>query len=99
MFDGFFKLQIPWVAFGYFEYDDDSDFDEDDYQGAIGIGFSTGLNIRYGAIMLGFDYSSSSIKMNSQTVDTEYFGNFFDDSDTSEKSKIAYMNFTIGVNF
>jgi hypothetical protein len=99
VFDGFFKLKIPWVAFGYFDAPDDPELHESYYLGAIDVGFSTGINIRYGVLMLGFDYSSNNMKMNSDEDSEEYLGNFLDPSDTGEKTKIAYMNFTIGVNF
>jgi len=99
VFDGFFKLKIPWVAFGYFEAPDDPDLNEDYYLGAIDIGFSAGINIRYSALMLGFDFSSNNMKMNSDEDSEVYLGNFLDPYDSGEKTKIAYMNFTIGVNF
>jgi len=99
VFDVFIKLKIPWVAACYFNAPDDPDLDEDYYLGAINIGYSTGINIRYGVLMLGFDYSSNNMKMNSDEDDEIYLGNFLDFSDTGEKTKIAYMNFTLGLNF
>ncbi len=99
VFDGFFKLKIPWVAFGYFDAPDDPELHESYYLGAIDVGFSTGINIRYGALIVGFDYSSNNMKMNSDEDSEVYLGNFLDPSDTGEKTKFAYMNFTIGVNF
>ena len=98
VFDGFFKLKIPWIAGAYFQADD-PDIDEEWYSGAIGIGFSTGINIRYGALMLGFDYSTNTIKMNNSEDSEDYLGNTLDISDDSDKTKIAYYNFTIGLNF
>jgi hypothetical protein len=99
VFDGFFKLKIPWVAFGYFDAPDTPELHEDYYLGAIDVGFSTGINIRYGILMLGFDYSSNNMKMNSDEDSDVYLGNFLDPSDTGDKTKFAYMNFTIGLNF
>ena len=52
VFDVFFKLKIPWVAACYFEAPDDPDLNEDYYLGAMDIGYSTGINIRYGALMV-----------------------------------------------
>jgi hypothetical protein len=99
VFDGFFKLKIPWVAFGYFDAPSEPEIHEDYYLGAIDVGFSTGINIRYGVLMVGFDYSSNNMKMNSDEDSEDYLGNYFDPSDTGDKTKIAYWNFTIGVNF
>ena len=99
VFDGFFKLKIPWVAAGYFNAPDTPELDEDYYLGAIDVGFSTGINVRYGVLMVGFDYSSNNMKMNSDEDSDVYLGNFLDPSDTGDKTKIAYMNFTIGLNF
>lgn len=99
VFDVFFKLKIPWIAACYFEAPDDPDLNEDYYLGAVDVGFSTGINIRYGVLMLGFDFSSNNMKMNSDEDNEIYLGNFLDPSDMGDKTKIAYMNFTIGVNF
>ena len=99
VFDVFFKLKIPWVSACYFEAPDDPDRDEDYYLGAMDIGYSTGINIRYSVLMLGFDFSSNNMKMNSDEDNDIYLGNFLDPSDMGEKTKFAYMNFTIGLNF
>ena len=99
VFDVFFKLKIPWVAACYFEAPDDPDLNEDYYLGAMDIGYSTGINIRYGALRVGFDFSSNNMKMNSDEDNEIYLGNFLDPSDMGEKTKLAYMNFTLGVNF
>jgi hypothetical protein len=101
VFDVFVKLKISWVAVCVFE--DEAEvidlFHADYYLGAMDIGYSTGINIRYGALMVGFDFSSNNMKMNSDEDSELYLGNFLDPSDMGEKTKFAYMNFTIGVNF
>ena len=98
VFDGFIKLKVPWFAIGYFSADD-PDIDEEVYTGAIAFGYSAGINIRYGILMIGFDYNNSSIKMNNTEDSNDYLGNFFDLGDDSDKSKFSYYSITIGLNF
>ena len=63
------------------------------------IGFSTGINIRYGILMLGFDFSSNNMKLNNSEDSDDFLGNFLDPMDTGEKTKFAHYNFTVGLNF
>ena len=99
VFDVFFKAKIPWIGGAYISAPEDPDLDEESFQGAVGFGFSTGLNIRFSVLILGFDYSSSSIKLENREESGEYLGNFFDPSDSGDKTKTGFFNFTVGLNF
>jgi hypothetical protein len=96
--DAYIKAKIPWVGGGYIAADD-PDWDERNFIGYVGFGFSTGLNVRFGALIVGFEYANSSIKLEDRDEPEEYFGNFLDPDDTGEKSKMPNINFTVGVNF
>ena len=101
VFDAFFKAKIPWVGGAYFDTPDDEDLNEQSFLGTMGFGFSTGLNIRFGVLIIGFEYSNSSLKLENRDEfeDPKYMGNYFDISDNSDKTKTAYFNITLGLNF
>ena len=96
--DAFIKAKIPWVGGGYIQAED-PDFDELSYIGAMGFGFSTGLNIRFGVLMIGFEYESSKMKLEDRDDAGMYLGNYLDPNDDGDKTKMASFNFTLGVNF
>jgi hypothetical protein len=98
VFDAFFKAKIAWVGGGYISADDEF-YDEKNYIGYMGFGFSTGVNIRFGALIVGFDYNSCGIKLEDRDISDEYLGNIFDFSDDSDKSKMKYFSISLGVNF
>jgi len=97
--DAFIKAKISWVGGGFLNAPDDPEEDESSYIGYMGFGFSTGLNIRYGALIVGFDFNSSNIKLEDRDWPDEYLGNGFDFSDTGDKSKMSYFTISLGVNF
>lgn len=99
VFDVFFKAKIPWVSGAYISAPDDPDLDEESYLGSVGFGFSTGFNIRFSVLILGFDYSNSSLKLENRDDSEIYLGNFFDFSDVGDKTNTGYFNFTVGLNF
>lgn len=102
--DAFVKAKIPWVGAAYFSADD-PDLDEESFLGTMGFGFSTGLNIRFGVLIVGFDYSSSNLKLENRDFapsiyfPDKYLGNYLKGSDYGDKTKMAYYNFTLGLNF
>jgi len=100
VFDGFIKAKIAWVGGGYISTDnEDSEWYDKSFIGYMGFGFSTGLNIRFGALIVGFDYNNCSIKIEDRDISGEYLGNIFDYYNRGEKSKIKYFNISLGVNF
>jgi hypothetical protein len=64
--------------------------------GYVAFGFSTGLNIRYGIFMIGFEFDTVSPELESNEYPGEYLGNIDDDGN---KSPLPCMNFTIGLSF
>lgn len=90
--DLFVKAKLTWVA-GIIPWTDEV---EDVYLAKPGVGLATGLNIRYGLVMLGFEFNSDNLKYESNDYPGEYFGNLSDDSD---KTPMPSFNFSIGVCF
>lgn len=95
VFDVYFKANIPWVGGLWIDY---FDIEDDGFVGYLGFGYSTGINIRYRAMMIGFEYNKDSMKLEDVDVDNEgeYFGNATDDSD---KTPMSCFNFTFGLSF
>ena len=65
-------------------------------RGVTGFGVATGINVRYRFIMLGFEYNSDNLKLESQDYPGEYFGSFSDDSD---KTPMPSLSFSLGFSF
>lgn len=93
--DVYAKADFAWAAAAVMYEDEPGDAD-DYYSGYGAIGFSTGLNFRYGILMLGLEYNSISTTLESDDFPGDYLGNNDDDGD---KSKMPCMNFTIGLSF
>jgi len=96
--DAYIKAKISWVGGGYIQADD-PDLDELSYLGSMGFGFSTGLNVRFSIIMIGFEYTSSKMKLEDRDDPGVYLGNNLDPNDDGDKSKMASFSFTVGFNF
>ena len=96
VFDAFIKAKIPWVA-GSAIVSGDSSFEDENYVGTFGIGFSTGFNIRYRFLMAGFEFNKDSIKLEDVDVKGEYFGNVSDPDD--DKTPLPSLSFTFGFCF
>ncbi len=101
-FDIYFKAHVAWssAAVIYEEvYDDAEDF----YLGKTTLGYSTGLNIRYGILMLGIEYDSVSPELESDDSPGEYlqeaFNAEFNIDGDSKKSPLPCLNFTLGLSF
>ena len=92
VFDVFVKAKIPWVA-GIVIWSDD---DDEVYLAKPAIGVATGINVRYGFLMLGFEFNSDNMKFESHDYPGEYFGNFSDDSD---KTPMPSLSFSLGFCF
>ena len=93
VFDVFFKAKIPWVG-GIVLYTVD-DVDEV-FIAKPGIGFATGVNLRYRFLMFGFEFNSDKMKFESEDFPGEYFGNYAGDSD---KTPMPSMSFSLGFCF
>jgi hypothetical protein len=92
VFDLFVKAKIPWVA-GIATVSSELD---DVYLGTLGFGVSTGINIRYRFLMLGFEFNSDNLKFENQDIAGEYFGSLSDDGD---KTPMPGFCFTFGFSF
>lgn len=102
--DIYAKVDIAWASgtsIGEYDYDDDDD--EDLFLGYGTVGFSTGLNFRYGLLILGVEFNSISPKLESNDYPGTYFQNAWDGivgkSSTGDKSDLPCINFTIGLSF
>jgi hypothetical protein len=89
VFDVFVKAKIPWVGALAIV----SDEDDEAYLGVLGFGVSTGINVRYRFIMLGFEYNSDKMKFENVDNPGEYWGNL---SDGSDKTPLPSLSFTLG---
>ena len=61
-FDIYVKADINWVTASVFIEDDNTD-DADSFAGIGALGVSTGLNLRYGILMLGVEYNTISAEL------------------------------------
>lgn len=101
--DAYFKVNPVWIS-ALIESQEVVGVGEDHnfYLGAVGLGYSFGINVRYSLLIFGFDFNTSWNKLqhydeNSDEFDGTYFGNW---SDTEKKrTPIPSYNFTIGVVF
>ncbi|MCY1720226.1 hypothetical protein OU798_07720 [Prolixibacteraceae bacterium Z1-6] len=94
-FDIYAKADFAWAA-GAVMYEDEIGDADDYYTGYTSVGFSTGLNVRYGVLILGFEFDTVSPKLESDDYPGEYLGNADNDGD---KSPLPCLNFTIGLSF
>lgn len=95
-FDAYVKADISWVSATAFVYDSNS-ADADGYGDVIAVGLSTGFNVRYSVLMLGFEFNTISPKLEDVDVPGEYLGRA--DDANSDKSPLPSINFTFGFSF
>lgn len=93
--DIYAKADIAWGSVAVMYENEPSDAD-DYFTGYGTLGFSTGLNFRYGLLILGFEFNTISPKLESDDYPGEYWGNVDDEGD---KTDLPCMNFTIGISF
>lgn len=93
VFDGFFKAKIPWVGGIAMWSTEDL---EEVFLAKPGIGFSTGINLRYRFLMFGFEFNSDKMKFESRDYPGEYFGDFNGESD---KTPMPSFSFSFGFCF
>lgn len=95
-FDVFAKADIAWATATAFYEISIEDADET-YIAKIATGFSTGLNIRFGILMIGLEYNTISPELESDDNPGDFLGNLSDEN--SNKSPLPSMNFTLGLSF
>lgn len=95
-FDIYVKADISWFTGTAIVYDNQTD-DADGYSAFATFGLSTGVNIRYGVLMLGFEFNTISPKLENVDNKGDYLGNMNEEG--SDKSPLPTSNFTIGLNF
>jgi hypothetical protein len=101
-FDVYVKADFAWATAAV-PYEDKIK-DEDDYYAAYAaVGLSTGLNFRYGILMLGVEFNTISTELESDEYKGVYFQEMIEgvvgDSDPGKKTKLPNLNFTIGMSF
>ncbi|HET6559416.1 MAG TPA: hypothetical protein VFG54_18980 [Prolixibacteraceae bacterium] len=101
-FDIYVKADIAWAAV-LAPYEEKIDDGDDYFLDYLPVGLSTGLNFRYGLLMLGVEYNTISAELESDDSRGRYWQegmNFFNGEENgSKKSKMPNMNFTIGMSF
>lgn len=94
-FDLYVKADIAWATGTAYIYNED--IEEDDvFTNFATIGLSSGFNIRFNNLMLGFEYDTVSPKLENEEIKGEYLGNM---EDNSEKSYRPSFSFSIGLCF
>jgi len=103
--DVYAKADFAWAAAAVIYENEPGDAD-DYYSGYGAVGFSTGLNFRYGLLILGMEFNTISPKLESDDYPDSYFGNpgdyangEYNEGNYGDKSKMPFMNFTIGMSF
>jgi hypothetical protein len=94
-FDVYVKANISWVTATVFVENNNSD-DAEGYGTVFCVGLSTGFNVRYGILMVGFEFNTISPKLEDVDNDGQYIGNAKNDGD---RSPLPSTNFTIGLSF
>ncbi len=93
--DAYVKADIGWVTATADIYDSDAS-NADVYLNFGTIGLSTGFNVRYSKLMLGFEFNTISPKLKSVDDDTDYIGNI---TDGGNKSPLPSITISIGMAF
>lgn len=100
--DIYAKVDVAWAAL-MAPYEKKIDDGDDYYIDYLPVGLSTGLNFRYGVLMLGVEYNVISPELESDDYEGLYFqemlGEFNGEEEPSKKSKMPNLNFTLGLSF
>ncbi|MCP4312258.1 MAG: hypothetical protein GY790_13415 [Bacteroidetes bacterium] len=94
VFDVFIKVKIPWIGV----VADVPDFD-DTFLGTMGLGYSTGFNVRYRFIMAGFEFNMDQMKFENIDEPGDYLGSFNMNGPESDKTPTPTFSFTFGFCF
>ncbi|WP_297091292.1 hypothetical protein [uncultured Draconibacterium sp.] len=102
-FDICAKADFAWGTGAVTYYDDMIDDADEFFISKVDFGFSTGLNIRYGILMLGAEFNTLSAELESDDYPGTYLQQAINEGvgkNPNEKaSKLPCMNFTIGLSF
>lgn len=101
-FDVYVKADVAWAALAA-PYEKKIDDGDDYFLDYLPVGLSTGLNFRYGILLLGIEYNTISPQLESD----DYKGVYLQDGINQhngevngiKKSKMQNLNFTIGMCF
>lgn len=95
-FDVYVKADLSWVTATVVMFNNDSD-DYEGYGDVAILGLSTGINVRYSILMLGFEFNTISPKLEHIDHPGVYIGNRNEEG--NDKSPLPSINFTLGLNF
>lgn len=97
VFDVSLKLKINWLSAMATVYENTS-IDDEAYAGFMGLGYATGINVRYKFLMLAFEYNKVKTKLKDvdNTTTTSYFGDL---SSNSDKTPLSHWNIMLGFSF
>jgi hypothetical protein len=100
--DVYVKADVAWAAV-VAPYEKEIDDGDDYFIDYLPVGFSTGLNFRYGMLMLGVEFNTISPKLESDDHKGVYLQEILDEFNGEDrlrkKTKMPNMNFTIGMSF
>ena len=95
-FDIFIKADISWFSLTGIMYNNDME-DMEGYGDIFALGISTGFNVRYSILMVGFEFNTISPQLENAENPGEYMGNINDIN--TNRSPLPSVNFTIGLSF
>ncbi|QIA08880.1 hypothetical protein [Draconibacterium halophilum] len=103
-FDIYAKLDFAWGTGLVTYYDDMIDDADEIFLSKADFGFSTGLNVRYGILMLGVEFNTITAELESDDYPGVYWqymvdSEFYNSTNEDKKSKLPCTNFTIGLSF
>ena len=93
-FNTYVKADVSWLTVTTFISDDNID-DALFYRNIGTIGLSTGINVSYSLLMLGFEYNTISPKLENIDYKGNFLGNFGNSS--SKKTSMPSISFTLGL--
>ncbi len=101
-FDVYVKADFDWAAAAVIYEDKPGDAD-DYYRAGASVGVSTGVNFRYGLLIIGAEFNTINKELESDDYGGLYLQELIDEGfetvSNQTKSKLPIMNFTIGMSF
>lgn len=100
--DIYAKADIAWATVAV-PYEDQLEDIDDYFYDFVNLGFSTGINFRYGILMLGIEYDTVSPELVHDDYDDVFLQEIIrsqtGEGDTGNKSRLPCVNFTVGLSF
>jgi hypothetical protein len=93
--DASIKFKMNWVSAAFMDWEDIEEANS--YAGSRGMGFATGVNVRYKFLMVGVEYNKVKTKLGNAADNDVYLMNY-EDSDV-DKSPIGHWNIMFGFSF